>query len=332
MQSIFRRDFCSLIAALFVFVVGPSGAANAQPVKSIALPHTITIVFPFAAGGGGDVQSRIVARYLPKYLPGSPTFIVKNEPGAGGRTGVQTVYRSKPDGSVMGSTYTAGAVGNQAIFGDDAGYDFAKFVLLTSTYHQPYTIAVGPQTLYKSIADLKKAGKPIPFCNEGGSLSLAYIVIAAKEMGFPYRLIPGYPGAPAATAGMLRGDCEAVSYGLEFTNRYLKEGVRPITVHGSERHELWPNVPTSKEQGYPLELKIDMVFYLPPGSSAELAELLRDALTKLYQNKEFLDAIRAAKFTPTFAGTKQTQRFVSELTKLYSKYASELREAEAKIK
>jgi len=216
--------------------------------------------------------------------------------------------------------------------GDDAGYDFAKFVLLTSTYHQPYTIAVGPQTLYKSIADLKKAGKPIPFCNEGGSLSLAYIVIAAKEMGFPYRLIPGYPGAPAATAGMLRGDCEAVSYGLEFTNRYLKEGVRPIAVHGSERHELWPNVPTSKEQGYPLELKIDMVFYLPPGSSAELAELLRDALTKLYQNKEFLDAIRAAKFTPTFAGTKQTQRFVSELTKLYSKYASELREAEAKIK
>lgn len=332
MQSIFGKGFWSFIAALFIFVVSRSGPANAQSGKTVSLPPTITIVFPFAAGGGGDVQTRIVARYLPKYLPGSPSFIVKNEPGAGGRTGVQTVYRSKPDGSVMGSTYTAGAVGNQAVFGADAGYDFSKFVILTSTYHNPYTIAVAPRTPYKSIADLKKAAKPIPFCNEGGSVSLSYIVVAAKEIGFPYRLIPGYPGAPAATAGMLRGDCEAVSYGLEFTNRYLKEGVRPVAVHAAERHELWPNVPTSKEQGYPLELMLDMVFYLPPGSSPALADLLRDALTKLYQNKEFLDAIRAAKFNPTFADTKQTQRFVSELTKLYSKYGAELREAEAKLK
>jgi tripartite-type tricarboxylate transporter receptor subunit TctC len=331
MKSIFARAYCFFTASLFIFFASGFGPANAQSGKAVSLPQTITIVFPFAAGGGGDVQTRLVARHLPKYLPGSTTFVVKNEPGAGGRAGVQTVYRSKADGTVMGSTYSSSAIGNQAVFGADTGYDFSKFVLLTSTYHNPYTLAVGPQTPYKSIADLKKAGRPIAFCSEGGT-SLAYIVVAASEIGLPYRFIPGYRGAPDSTAGLLRGDCEAVSYGLEFTNRYLKEGVRPIAVHGAERHSLWPDVPTSKEQGYPLELMLDLVFYMPPGSPPEMADLLRDGLTKLYQNKEFLDAIRAAKFTPTFADTKETQRFVSGLTKLFTKYASELRDSAASIK
>lgn len=332
MQSIFGRVFCFFTVQLFIFVASASDVVRAQPAKAVSLPQTITIVFAGGAGGGGDVQARLVARHLPKYLPGGPTIIVKNEPGAGLRAGVQTVFRSKPDGSVVGGSYTPSTLGNEAIYAADAGYEFSKFVLLTSTYHQPYAIAVGPQTPYKSVADLKKAAKPVPFCNEGGGMSLAYIVIATKEMGIPYRSIPGYGGAPAAMAGLLRGDCEAVSYGLEFTHRYLKEGVRPVAVHALERHELWPNVPTSKEQGYPLDLQINLVFYLPPGTSSEIANVYRDGITRLYKEKEFLDAVRKAKLTPTFADTKETQRIVSDLKKLYSKYAAELREAETKIK
>lgn len=328
-----RVNVFAVMTLLWVLATtGQPTVAYGQAGKSPTLPSTITFVFPYAAGGGGDVQTRLVARYLPKYLPGSPATVVQNVVGAGARAGVQQVYRSKPDGSVIGATYTPSALGNQAIYGVDAGYDFNKFVLLATTYHQPYTISVGPKTPYKNLADLKKASKPVSFCNEGGGISLAYIVIAAKEVGFPYRLIPGYPGAPDATAGMLRGDCEGVSYGVEFTNRYLKEGVRPIAVHALERDKLWPDVPTSKEQGYPLGLQINLVFFLPPESPAEIANIYREALSKLYQNKEFLDAIRKAKFTPTFADAKQTQGIVSDLARLYSKYAPELREAEAKIK
>lgn len=322
----------AIVTIFSFFTAALPAAVYAQAGKATPLPSNITFIFPYAAGGGGDVQTRIVARYLPRYLPGSPTTVVQNVVGAGARAGVQQVYRSKPDGSVIGATYTPSALGNQAIYGAEAGYDFNKFVLLPSTYHQPYTISVAAKTPYKSLADLKKAGKPVSFCNEGGGISLAYVVIAAKEVGFPYRLIPGYPGAPDATAGMLRGDCEAVSYGVEFTNRYLKEGVRPIAVHALERNKLWPEVPTSKEQGYPLDLQINLVFFLPPESPAEIANVLREGINKLYQDKEFLDAIRAAKFTPTFADTKQTQRIVSDLARLYSKYAPELKEAEAKIK
>jgi len=305
--------------------------AQAQAPKPVEVPRTITFVVPFGVGGGVDVQTRVVARHLPKYLPGSPTIIVENVVGAGGRTGMQRVAKSKPDGSIVGATYTPDALGTQAIYGAEAGFDFSKFILLTSTYHSPYTLSVGPKTPYKSLADLKNAGKPISFCTTGG-IDLAYAVIAAKTVGFPFRLVPGYKGAPVATAAMIRGDCEAVSFGIELINRYLGEGVRPIAVYSAERDKLWPTVPTAKEQGHPLELQINIVYLLPPGASPGLADVFANALGKLYQEKEFLDAIRATKFTPTFGDTRQTQQIAAGLIELYGKYAQDLRQAADQIR
>jgi len=319
----------SLILAAILVLTPLADLAQAQ--RAVELPRTITFVVPFGTGGGVDVQTRVVARYLPKYLSGSPTMIVENVVGAGGRAGMQRVAKSKPDGSVIGATYTPDALGTQAIYGAEAGYDFGKFVLLTSTYHSPYTLSVGPKTPYKSLADLKGAGKPIAFCTTGG-IDMAYAVIAAKVVGFQFRLVPGYKGAPVGTAAMIRGDCDAVTFGIELVNRYLGEGVRPLAVYAGERDKLWPNVPTAKEQGHPLELQINIVYLLPPGASAELADVFRDALGKLYKEKEFLDAIRATKFTPTFGDTKQTQQIAAGLMDLYSRYAKDLRDAAAPLR
>lgn len=322
-------------ASIKLLVVGvmlgalSQAAALAQTVK---LSRVVTLVIPYIPGTGADIQTRIVARDLPKFLPGSPQIIVKNDEGAGGRAGVQAVYRAKPDGSLFGAAYTPDALGNQALYGvEGSGFDFDRVVLLTSTYHQPYTVSVGPKTPYKNLADLKKATKPVSFCTTLG-LDLSYIVIASKVIGFPVRFIPGFKGAPTATAALVRGDCEAVSFGIEFTNRYLKEGVRPVSVHAGARQELWPNVPTTTEQGYPLELELSLVFYLPPASTKELADLYRDSLTKLYRDQGFLEAIKKAGFTPTFADPKRTQEIVTGLEKLFSKYAPDLKAAAAEIR
>lgn len=318
------------ILGLFAFFLMGQLQASAQPTKAPALPSTINLVIPYIPGTGADIQTRVVARFLPKHLPGSPTFVVKNDAGAGGRAGVQTIYRSKPDGSAIGGAYTPDALANEALYGiEGAGFDFSKFVPLMSTYHQAYTAAVGPKTAYKSLDDLKRSSKPVPFCTTTG-MDMSYIVISTKAIGIPMRLIPGFKGAPTAMAGLLRGDCEAVSLGIEFTHRYLKEGVRPIAVYGTERQSIWPDVLTAKEQGYPLELEISLTYFTPPGTAAELASVFRDGMAKLYRDKEFLEAIKAAGFTPTYADGKRTQQIVSNLSSLFSKYGHDLREAAAK--
>jgi tripartite-type tricarboxylate transporter receptor subunit TctC len=73
-----------------------------------------------------------------------------------------------------------------------------------------------------------------------------------------------------------------------------------------------------------------LAFFLPPGASAELTNLFRDALAKLYHDNEFLEAIKAAGFTPTYGDAKRTQQIVSSLSGLFSKYAPDLRDAAAK--
>jgi tripartite-type tricarboxylate transporter receptor subunit TctC len=331
MQSALRKTLAIGAGLLVLVMAAPAPPAQAQASKTVELPKTITFLVPVAPGGAVDVTTRVVTRYLPKYLPGSPTMIVENVVGAGGRAGMQRVAKSKPDGSIIGATYTPDALGTQAIYGAEAGYDFGKFVLLASTYHTPFTLTVGPKTPYKSLADLKNAGKPISFCTVAG-IDMAYIVIAAKTVGFQFRLVPGYKGAPVTMAALLRGDCEGVSFGIELINRYIGEGARPVALYATERDKLWPNVATAKEQGYPLELQINIVYLLPPGASPELADLFRDALTKLYQNPEFLDAVRATKFTPTFGDTKRTQQIAAGLIELYSRYEKDLREAAAQIR
>lgn len=324
------KTIVAVLAAFAIFLTGYQ-KGFAQSPKAPALPSTINFVIPYIPGTGADIQTRIVARFLPKFLPGSPTIVVKNDPGAGGRAGVQTVYRSNPDGATIGGAYTPDALGNEALYGvKGAGFDFAKLVPLMSTYHQPFTASVGPKTSYKFLNDLKQSPKPVPFCATTG-MDMSYIVISTKSIGIPMRLIPGFKGAPTVMAGLLRGDCDAVSLGIEFTQRYVKEGVRPIAVYSDKRSALWPNVQTAKEQGYPLNLEISLTYFMPPRTPAAVANVFRDALAKVYRDHQFLEAIKAAGFTPTYADGKQTEHIVSSLSNLFSKYAHDLRDAAAKI-
>jgi hypothetical protein len=87
----------------------PSGGASIptfseQAVADFYRGKTIHIVVGFGAGGGYDVYARLIARYLGKYLPGNPTVIVDNVPGAGSAVALAQIYTTLPrDGTVIGS-------------------------------------------------------------------------------------------------------------------------------------------------------------------------------------------------------------------------------------
>lgn len=99
----------SLILALLlacaprITPVQPSPTVKATPTEvpvSFA-GKTITIIVPFAPGGANDILARLFSRYLPKYLPGNPTMMVRNMPGANSTIGANYVYLTKPDGLTL---------------------------------------------------------------------------------------------------------------------------------------------------------------------------------------------------------------------------------------
>src|SRR5450759_2488332 len=93
----------ALATSLTAFAMVANGSANAQSPKQSAIDKTLNLIAGMPPGGSVDAYARLVQRHLGSFLPGSPTIIVQNKPGAGSLLAVMVVANSTPtDGLVMG--------------------------------------------------------------------------------------------------------------------------------------------------------------------------------------------------------------------------------------
>ncbi len=123
MKTIAAKLMMGLVLAL---IVTAPGVYLVRPV----IADTLDLFVPSSPGGSRDVYARIMARYMPKYLPGKPTIIVKNMPGAGGDIMLNYLYhRAKRDGSVF-ATATNAMYRAQRLGIGSARYDLRKFNFL----------------------------------------------------------------------------------------------------------------------------------------------------------------------------------------------------------
>lgn len=94
----------SVLAAAFAIA---ANAAAAQSVEEFYKGRTIILIVGSGASGGDDTYARIFARYLPKYLPGSPSIVVQNQPGAGGILAASNLYNTQPRDAPSSDRYCA---------------------------------------------------------------------------------------------------------------------------------------------------------------------------------------------------------------------------------
>ena len=95
--------FFSLSLAVVIVMVTSTTATSAEFYKN----KTLKLLVPFTPGGGWDTYARVAAKQITKYVPGKPSIIVQNMPGAGGMVGANFLYnRVKPDGLTIGMFQT----------------------------------------------------------------------------------------------------------------------------------------------------------------------------------------------------------------------------------
>ena len=143
--------FCFVILAL---VVPETARTQEWPTRAV------TIVHPFAAGGGADVALRAIARALTEKF--GQTFLVENRTGAGGANGSAYVARAAPDGYTLIMTATGPAVLNELLFKSvpyDTDKDFTPIVLVGEL---PQLIIASPKLGFKTLADLVEFGRKNP--------------------------------------------------------------------------------------------------------------------------------------------------------------------------
>jgi tripartite-type tricarboxylate transporter receptor subunit TctC len=228
------------------------GAIAAQAADYPTRP--ITLVVPYAAGGGNDVIARIVAEKMSQSL--GQSIVIENRGGAGGTIATRQVAKSEPDGYTLLIATSSLAI-NPSLYpnvGYDPRKDFAPVGLIASGAN---VVMVNNMVPVKSIAELIALAKQKPgeltfaSTGTGSSVHLAAELFAGMA-GIKINHVP-YKGSGPALNDLVGGHVTMMFGTMASSAGLVKDGakVRALTVTGAKRSALFPDLPTVAESGLP---------------------------------------------------------------------------------
>ena len=235
-------------------------AARADEVADFYKGKTVQLVVGYGPGGGYDVYARVLSRHIGKHIPGNPTIVVQNMPGAGSLRAANYLYGVAPkDGTVFG-TFAR----NMPLLGllktnQNVQFDPRKFTWLgsSSSYeNDAYLLLVRKDAKVKSVEDARRPGGPpiILGSTAEGTSSDAMPVVLRDMLGFNIKQISGYTDSGVLFMAMERNEVEGRTVGLSAVRSNKPEWLQPyglmqaLVVFGrATRHPDLPNVPTARE-------------------------------------------------------------------------------------
>jgi tripartite-type tricarboxylate transporter receptor subunit TctC len=274
----YRRNFAAVVAALVCTIIC-LGGARAAPADYPARP--ITIIVPFAAGGGTDAQTRLIARALSERL--RTPVVVDNRPGAAGRIGTALAARAAPDGyTLLVGTITT--FGVEPAVRKDVGYDVARdFDAIVLATRSPMALVVnaglGASNFAQLVAMARARPGTLSYGSPGvGSTAHFFTEVLKHSIGIDIQHIP-YKGEAPAIVDIVGGQLTMMNSSIPAALSQLKAGkLRALAVTGTKRLPMFPNVPTLKELGVAnMEFQAWWGFVAPKNTPPEIiARLSRE--------------------------------------------------------
>ena len=248
-NSIFRFNVRTLAALVSLVLAVAAGSATAQ-----AYPDKpIRVIYPFQAGGTGDVVLRLVAPVLEQRL--GQRLVIEARAGAGGNIGAQAVASSAPDGYTLLLGATNNFAVNQFLFAA-MGHDPARaFTPITTLVDVPSVFYTGGASLDKTLQDLVARARQSPgkinFASPGiGTTPHLNAELLAQVAGVQLVHVP-YKGLGDAMTSVIAGDTQLYLAGLGAGQGHLKAGkLRALAVGSNARLAGLPDVPTLNEAGF----------------------------------------------------------------------------------
>ena len=204
---------------------------------------TITMVVSSAVGGGYDLWARLMARHIVKHIPGNPSIIVQNMPGAGNIIGANYVYGvAKPDGLTLGAVNPA-LYFDQLVGRSEVKFDWTKFNWIGSPEKNDIVHYIRADSPFKTMEDLRNAKEP-PKCGSTGTGSTGHYIprLLEETLGIKTQIVSGYPGAADIELAIERNEVIcwspllATYFGREPYRRWHKSGyVRVMLQTGAKR-------------------------------------------------------------------------------------------------
>lgn len=303
-----RCKWRDLLAASLFFLTAWTTSAASQTVEEFYRGKTVRFIIHSTVGGDYDAWSRMVSRYMTKYMPGNPTFLPQNMPGAGGITAANTLYSAVPkDGSVIGMigrNLPFQALTNVA----NVRYDPRKFNWIGSPEFSSIVCVVSGDAPVKSAQEAFQ--KEVLMGGAGAGTAVSTMpVFLNKLLGIKFRLVEGYAGSSAVWLAIDRKEVNGVFLTLAAVKAARPGGIEsgaikilfnmePAPAPGTgapsifefaktdEQRQLLKLMSISNELGRPI--------LAPPDTPADRVAALRQAFEKTMQDPELIaDATRS---------------------------------------
>ncbi len=297
---------------------GLLGGAAALVAGGPALGQTfpnrpITLISPFAAGGGTDILGRLIAPKFGDLLSG--TMIVENRAGAGGNLGAQAVARAEPDGYTLlmaVNSYTINAHLQKSV-PFDLKRDFTPIGMVATS---PFLLVVHPSLPVRTVAELIAYAKANPRKLNYGSAGVATAPHLAGELfklrtGTEMLHVP-YQGSGPNVTGLLRGDVQLSAISMNSIEGFLGSNeIRVLAVMSPTRIDKLPDVPTLAESSLQ-DLNVDLWYALlaPPRLPATIAGKLNETLKAVLSSPDIAAAFTKAGYFPAFSTPEQLTKTI----------------------
>src|SRR5262245_58712484 len=295
-----RKSSPSIIAALvWLWPV----VSSAQTVEAFYRSKPITMLIGSAAGGGYDIYGRVLARHMPRHIPGNPNIIAKNMPAAAGLAAASTLYATADkDGSVI-AAFTNGAAMDPLFGNPGARFDAQKFNWLGSIGKLQNVCATWHRPPVKTVAAAR--ARRVIVAAAGATSNTAIVPKMLNALiGTRFKTIAGYDAGMGLTLAMERGEAEGVC-GLSWSTikvsrpHWIRDKLLNVIVQmGLTKLADLPDVPSALDLVTDPDNKDVLTLILirqeagrpfaaPPGVPAERIAALRQAFEATLVDPEF---------------------------------------------
>ncbi len=272
---------------------------------------TVEVIISTGVGGGLDTNGRIVARHLGNHIPGNPTVVAKNMPGAGHIRAANYVYSQAPkDGTTIGTFIPIFVMAQVLERSKGIQFNPANFQWLVSTSSSNSTVYVWHTTGVRTLDDAMQ--KQVLMGGTGvGSYNIIYPTVLNSVVGTKFKLVTGYPSTTEIAIAMERGEVQGRA-GNNFNSltsehgEWLKAGkINLLAQVGLERDPDFANVPLITEYAktdedrailrfFSTDVVIGRPFVTSPGVPAERVAMLRQAFDRMLKDPAFRDDAKKA--------------------------------------
>ncbi len=318
-------------AAVFAAALAASADATAQTVEQFYKGKQIELAIGYPPAGSNDVYARLLARHIGKHIPGNPTVVPQNRPGAGSFLNLGYVYNVAPkDGTVIGIGAPTAPLdeklGTQGVRFKSSEFNWIGRI--DSLINMVFLWHTSP---VKTFDDALKIESKLSGTGVGSTVSV-YPTVTNNVLGTKFKLIMGYKGSNDAQLAVERGEVEGHSTSwtavkVAHPDWRPERKINIVVQFALKRHPEMADVPTVVELAKTDEQRqilravmnateIGTAFFTTPGAPPDRVQALRRAFDATMKDPEFLAEAERTKLTVGPLPGEELQKLVAEVSSL----------------